>query len=61
MVVSAGNSATGDVDCHSTAGTMDAASSDCAEDTDHDSPDWVVVGTSAGSLAEDWYVDGYCF
>ena len=51
-MVSTDHSAAGDVDCYFAADTMDAAGSGCAEDTDHDSPDWVVLGTSAGSLAE---------
>ena len=54
VVVSAGHSAAGDVDCHSAAG------SSCAMGTDHDSTDWVVPGTSVGSLAEDWCMDEYC-
>ena len=58
-MVSADHSAVGDIDCHSAADTVDAAGSGCAEDTDHGSPDWVVPGTSAGSLAECWCVDGY--
>ena len=55
VVVSAGHSAAGDVDCHSVAG------SSCAEGTDHDSTDWVVPGTSTGSFAKDWCADGYYF
>ena len=47
-MVSADHSAAGDVDYNSAAG------SGCAEGTDHDSTDWVVPGTSAGSLAEGW-------
>ena len=58
---SASHSTTGDVDCHSTAGTVDVASLGCANGTDHDSTDWVVPGTSAGNLAEDWCVDEYYF
>ena len=54
VVVSADHSADEDIDCHSAAG------SGCAEGTDHDSTNWVVLGTSAGSLAEDWYTDKYC-
>ena len=54
VVVFAGHSATRGVDCHSEAGLG------CAEGTDHDSTDWVVHGTSAGSLVEDWYADEYC-
>ena len=61
IMVSARHSAAEDVDCHSIAGTMDAAGLGYAEDTDHGSPDWVVLGTSAGSLAEGWYVDEYYF
>ena len=61
VVVSAGHYAAGDVDCHSAAGTVDAASLGCAEGTDHDSTNWVVPGTSAGSLAEDSCMDEYCF
>ena len=61
VVVSTGHSAAGDVDCHSAASTMDATDSGCAEGTDHDSTDWVDPGTSAGSLAEGWCVDEYCF
>ena len=61
VIVSAGHSTAGDVDCHSAAGTVDAARIDCAESTDHDSTDWVVPGTFAGSLAEDWCMDEYCF
>ena len=49
------HSAARDIDCHSTAG------SSCAEGTDHDSTDWVVPGTFAGSLAEGWCVDEYYF
>jgi len=60
-VVSAGHSTAGDIDCNSAAGMVDVASLGCAKDTNHDSPNLVVLGTSAGSLAEDWYVDGYCF
>ena len=54
-MASADHSTARDVDCHSSAG------SGCAEGTDHDSTDWVVPGTSAGSLAEDWYADEYYF
>ena len=60
-MVSTDHSAAGDVDCHSSADTVDAAGSGCAEGTDHDSIDWVVPGTSAGSLAEGWWADEYCF
>ena len=60
VVVSAGHSAIGDVDFHSTADMVDIAGSGCAEGTDHDSPDWVVLGTFAGSLTEDWCADEYC-
>jgi len=61
IIVSTDHSAIWDIDCHSAAGTTDIARSSCAGGTDHDSPDWVVPGTSAGSLAEDWCVDGYYF
>ena len=61
VVVSAGHSATEDVDCHCTTGTVDAAGSSCVEGSDHDSTDWVVPSTSAGSLAEGWCADEYCF
>ena len=54
-MVSADHSAAEDVDCHSAAG------SGCARGTDHDSTDWVVPKTSAGSLAMDWCADGYYF
>ena len=54
VVVSTDHSAAGDIDYHSTAG------SGCTEGIDHDSTDWVVPGTSAGSLAEDWCEDKYC-
>ena len=53
-MVSADHSVAEDVDWHSAIG------SGCAEDTDHDSTDWVVPETSAGSPAEDWYADEYC-
>ena len=55
VMVSANHSAAGDVDCHSATG------SSYAEGTDHDSTDWVVPGTSAGSLVEGWCTDEYCF
>ena len=61
IVVSTDHSAAEDVDCHSIAGTVDATGTDCAEGTDHDSTDWMVPGTSAGNLAEDWCMDGYYF
>ena len=54
VVVSIDHSAAEDVDCRS------AASSGCAEGTDHDSTDWVVSGTSAASPAQGWCVDKYC-
>ena len=57
--MSADHSAAGDVDCHSAADTMNAAGSGCAEGTDHDSTDWVVLGTSTRSLAKSWCVDEY--
>ena len=60
-MVSADHSAVGDIDCHSAADTVGFADSGCAKGTDHDSPDWVVPGTSAGNLAEDWCVDEYYF
>ena len=44
--MSADHSAAGDVDCHSTADTVGVAGLGCAEDTDHDSTDWVVPETS---------------
>ena len=53
VMVSAGHSTAGDVDCHSAAGTVDIAGSD------YDSIDYVVPGTSVRSLAEDWCADGY--
>ena len=53
-MVSADHSTAEDVDCHSAAG------SGCATVTDHDSTDWVVPGTSAESLVEDWHADEYC-
>ena len=46
---------------HSAVGMVDVAGSGCAEDTGHDSTDWVVPGTSTGSLAEGWCTDEYCF
>ena len=58
-MVSAGHSTAKDVDCHSATGTVDAAGTDYAEGTDHDSTDWVVPSTSARSLAEDWCADEY--
>ena len=58
-MVSAGHSAAGDVDCHSAAGMLDVVGSGCAEGTDHNSLDWVVLGTSARSLAKSWCVDEY--
>ena len=60
-MVSTGHSAAGDVDFHSVADTVDAAGSSCVEDTNHDSIDWVIPGTSVGSLAEGWCADEYCF
>ena len=45
---------------HSTADSTDTAGTGC-EGIDHDSTDWVVPGTSAGSLVEDWCADEYCF
>ena len=61
IVVSTGHSAAGDVDFHSATSMVDAAGTDCAESPDHDSTDWVVPSTSAGSLAEGWCADEYCF
>ena len=52
-MVSTGHSTTEGIDCHSAAGTVDAVGSGCAEGTNHDSTDWVVPDTFAGSLAED--------
>ena len=52
-MVSASHSVARDVDCHSAAGTVDTTGLGCAKGTDHDSTDWVVPGTSVGSLAED--------
>ena len=52
-MVSADHSVAEDVDWHSATGFG------CAEDTDHDSTDWVVLGTSIESLAEGWYMDEY--
>ena len=60
-MVSASHSAAGDVDFHSAVVTVDIAGSGCTEDTDHDSTDLVLPGTSAGSLAEDWSALGYYF
>ena len=60
-MVSVDHSAAGDVDCHSAADTLGTAGLGCAEGTDHDFPDWVVLGTSAGSFAEDWCTDECCF
>ena len=57
VVVSVGHSAAGDVDFHSTTDMVDAAGLGCAEDTDHNSPDWVVPSTSAGNLTKDWCAD----
>ena len=54
-MVSTDHSAAGDVDCHLAAGKVDIAGSGC------DSIDWVVPGIFAGNLAEDWYVNEYCF
>ena len=57
--MSVDHSAEGDVDCHSIAGTIDTAGLGCVEGTDHDSPDWVVLGTFAGSLTVGWCTDEY--
>ena len=54
-----GHSAAGGIDCHSAADTVDVADSGCAEGTDHDSTDWVVLDTSTGNLAEGWCTDEY--
>ena len=54
-MVFADHSAAGDIDCHSAAG------SGCAMGTNRDSTNWVVPGTSVGSLAESWCIDEYCF
>ena len=54
VMVSADHSVAEDVDYQSAAGLG------CAEDTDHDSTDWVVPGISVESLAEGWYMDEYC-
>ena len=61
VLVSAGHSTAGDIDCHPAAGTVNAAGLGCTEGTDHNSTDWVVPGTFARSLAEDWCADEYCF
>ena len=61
VVVSARYSAARGVDCHSAAGTVDVVGSGCAEDTDHDFPDWVVLGTSVGNLAKGWCAYEYYF
>ena len=60
-MVSASHSTAGGVDCHSAAGMVDAAGLGYTKGTDHDSTNWVVLGTSAGNLAEGWCVDEYCF
>ena len=60
-MVSTGHSVAGDVDFNSVADTVDAVGLGCTEDTDHDSTDWVVPSTSAGSIAEGWCVEEYCF
>ena len=59
VMVSADHSIAGDIDCHSTADTVDVAGLGCAEGTDHESTNWVVPGTSTRSLADDWCADGY--
>ena len=59
IVVFVGHSTARDVDFHSAADTVGFADSGCAKGTDHDSPDWVVPGISAGSLAEGWCMDEY--
>ena len=53
IVVSANHSTAVEVGCNS------AASSSCAEGTDHDSTDWVIPGTSTRSLTEGWCADEY--
>ena len=55
IVVSADHSAAGDIDYQSTAG------SGCTKGTDHDSTDWVVLGTSVGNLAKGWCAYEYYF
>ena len=55
VMVSADHSAAEDVDWYSAAG------SGCAGGIGHDSTDWVVPKTSAGSLVEDLNVDEYYF
>ena len=61
IVVSAGHSTAEDVDCHSTAGTVDAVGTNYAKGIDHDSTNWMAPGTSIGILAEGWCVDECCF
>ena len=54
-MVSTDHSAAEDVGWHS------AADSSCARGTGHNSTDWVVPETSAGSFAKGWCVDEYYF
>ena len=54
-MVSADHSAAEGIDCHSAAG------SGCAEGTEHDSTDWVVLGISVGNLAKGWCAYEYYF
>ena len=53
IMVSANHSAAEDVDCHSAVG------SDCTEDTDHNSTNWVDPSTSTRSLVEGGCADEY--
>ena len=53
VMVSTGHSAAGGVDCHSAAGTVDAAGSGC------DSTDYVAPSASTGSFVADWCTDEY--
>ena len=59
VMVSAGHSTAEGVDWHSATDTVDAAGLGCTEDTNYDSTNWVIPGTSARSLAEGWCVDEY--
>ena len=54
-MVYVGHSATRDIDFHPATGSC------CVEGTDHDSTDWMVLGTSAENLAEGWCMDEYYF
>ena len=60
-MVSADHSAAGDVGFHSVADTVGVAGLGCTEGTNHDSPNWVVPGTSTESLAKGWCMNEYCF